>query len=114
MSKCHHCGTYIEYKNSRPNYVPSYCTQCGQPFPWTSERLKEANQYTDELDLSIEEKTALKSSYPDLTRNTPKTEVAIDKFRRAIVKVGPQAADVIKSILVTIADEYAKRQLGWK
>ena len=86
MSQCPSCKEFIAYDDSKVHHVPNYCTQYGQAFPWTITTLQLANEYTDELDLSAEDKLTLKNSILDLTRDTPKTEIAIGRFKRVYNK----------------------------
>ena len=91
---------------------PSYCGQCGKPFPWTEAALTAAKEYTDELDLSQDEKTALKATLRDLTADTPRTELAARKFKGFMKRVGPAAGDILTKIIVNVATEAAKKGIG--
>jgi hypothetical protein len=61
-----------------PYRPPSFCSECGTPFPWTKTALDAAKSLTDEQD--------------SLT--------------------APQAGEMLKSVVLTIATGEAKRWLG--
>jgi BrxA/Uncharacterized protein conserved in bacteria (DUF2321) len=51
-----------------PYKPPSYCGECGTPFPWTETALEAVREYADDLDqLSQDEITELKKTLDDLT-----------------------------------------------
>lgn len=91
---------------------PSYCHNCGNPFPWSIASLEAAKELADELDeLSKEEQQQLKDTFPDLTKNTPKTVVAETRFRKLMKKAGGEAYDGMKSILIDVLSEAAKKSV---
>jgi hypothetical protein len=61
--------------------------------------------------LDENEKGILSRSLDDLVRETPNTPVAIFRFKQLVSKVGKPAADTLKSILVDVIVESAKRQI---
>lgn len=70
------------------------------PFPWTQTALQAAKEYTDELDgLSQEDKTTLKESFTDLTVDTPRTPLAVGRFKRILAAAGPTAKDMVTEII---------------
>lgn len=90
--------------------LPSYCPDCGKPYPWTEAKLKAARELTDLLEeLSSEEREALKKSFDDIVRDTPQTKVAATQFKRLIAKVGKIAAEQLRELVVDIASETAKK-----
>ena len=90
--------------------LPSFCPDCGEPYPWTEAKLKAAQELTDlNEDLSPEEREILKKSFDDIIRDTPKTPVAATRFKRLIAKAGPVVAEGFRKILVDIASETAKK-----
>jgi hypothetical protein len=113
MSTCQGCCAYIQYKDSRVHYVPNYCTECGEPFPWTTTAIQTVSEYTDELDLNEEDKATLKAAYPELTRDTAKTELAISRFKKVYAKIAPAGAAVIRGTIQAVLTDYAKHKLGF-
>lgn len=96
-----------------PYKPPSYCGECGSPFPWTETALAAAREYTDDLDqLSQEEKTELKKALDDLTVDTPRTPLAASRFKKVLNKIGPKAGSVLQKIVENVLTEAAKKSLG--
>src|SRR5262249_28004033 len=92
--------------------APSFCAECGNPFPWTEGRLDAARALADDLDgLSETEREALKKSLDDLVRDSPQTPVATQRFKKFIAKAGKEAASGFKEILIGVVSETAKKAL---
>lgn len=112
VTECIHCKASIErdpFYRVRALYYPV----CGNPYPWTETALTAAKEYTDELEaLSTEEKSALKETFDELTRNTPKTQVAASRFKKFMRKLAPDAAETIRKTIVEIASETAVKLLN--
>lgn len=107
LDACPHCGSKIAR-----GPMPLHCGQCDKPFPWTEVALSAAHEYADDLDLSPEEKSTLKAVCDDLTVDTPRTGLAMDRFNMFMRKIGPVAADVLKKIIVDVITEAAKKGIG--
>jgi hypothetical protein len=89
---------------------PSFCPDCGKPYPWTEAKLKAAKELSDEFEnLSPEERNLLKNNLDDIVRDTPETPVAATRLKRLISKIGKPAAGALKDIIVDIASEAAKK-----
>jgi hypothetical protein len=102
VSRCPHCTTRIA-PDAR------YCGDCGKPFPWTEHALATAREYTDELDLSQEEKAELKGTFDDLTVETARTPLALSRYRKYIRKLSPTVGGVLQKILETVVAEAVKK-----
>lgn len=91
---------------------PSFCHNCGEPYPWTERKLEAANELAQELDeLTSKEKDRLSGTLPDIVSETPKTTVAATRFKRLVAKVGGMAGEAFKDILSDIASETAKKMI---
>ncbi|MFC1933668.1 DUF2321 domain-containing protein [Chloroflexota bacterium] len=92
--------------------LPSFCPDCGKPYPWTEAKIKAAQELADELDeLTSEERELLKKSIDDIIRDTPQTTVAVNRFKRLVAKAGKPAADAFRDILVDIVSETIKKSI---
>jgi hypothetical protein len=92
---------------------PRFCHACGKPYPWVQHKLDAAKEMADELEgLSAEDRERLKQSLEDLTRDTPKTDTAILKYKMIAKKVGGAAGAMLNKIIAEIATEYVKKQMG--
>jgi hypothetical protein len=126
ISTCPHCstpirGSYrekshitgIDYRYFNGRYLtPSYCYNCGSAFPWT-QRSKEAATELINLsnDLSESEKTDFKESIEDLIHDTPKTSIALIKFKKYAAKAGGEIAKGLKDILIDLVSESVKKAI---
>jgi len=105
----YHSPGVLAFSNYKP---PAFCYQCGLPYPWTTSRLNAARELTNELEnLDEQERESLSKSLDDLIRETPSTPVAVNRFKKLVKKAGSVAADGLKSILVDVITEAAKKQL---
>ena len=92
--------------------APPFCHGCGKPLPWTVTALRAAEELTDlQENLSDEEKILLKKSIDDLVRDTPRTTVAAERFKILAGKTGKATLESLRSILVSVASETAKKIL---
>jgi len=90
--------------------LPSFCSECGKPYPWTEAKLKAAKELADLLEeLSPEEREILKKSFDDIVRDTPQTPVAATQFERIAAKLGKAATEQLRKLVVDIASETAKK-----
>lgn len=92
--------------------VPSYCINCGTPYPWIKERIAAALELADLVDeISAEDKNILEESLDDIVRETPRSQIAALKFKKVISKMGSNVASAFRDILVDIASETAKKTI---
>jgi hypothetical protein len=82
------------------------------PYPWTDLALAAATEYTDTLDLSQEDKDAIKGTFPDLATDTARTPMATNRFLRYLGQIGPVAGDVLKKTAVEFMTAAAKSMAG--
>jgi len=67
----------------------------------------------DELeDLGAEEKGKLKKSIPDIIAETPASETAVLRFKKAIVKTGQFGGSLLTKVLTKVATEAVKKSMG--
>lgn len=117
ITECKNCDTNIQGERTEgmPSLrftVPKYCFNCGKPFVWTQRSLEAAEELANEFEeLSKDEKETLKSSIFDLTKGGPKVQVAQNRFKRIMGKVGRESADAMKSILVDVVSEAVKKSI---
>lgn len=91
---------------------PAFCHNCGTAYPWTTAKLKAAKDLISEAEkLSSAERESLSRSLDDLVRNTPTTQVAAVRFKKLLPKAGKEIAEGVRSIVVDILSEAAKRAL---
>lgn len=92
--------------------VPKFCHKCGSPYPWTKKGIHAAKDLISEAErLKPEEKEALNKSLDDIVRDTPSTQAAVIRFKKYLPKAGLEIADAVRSIVIDIASETAKKLL---
>lgn len=115
ISNCPECSAFIKGREHMDNVidcfptpVPKYCSECGNPYPWTKAKLEAVNELVDLMDeLNESEKNSLKQSALEVSSNNPKTEVGVLKIKKYLSKVGSGMADTVKEIIVQVASETA-------
>lgn len=121
MDKCPHCHNPIkEWKIEGLIFLDeddyqraSYCKHCGQPYPWTQaalETITELIQEESELDNLQQDK--LITSLPDIISETPKTQLAVVRLKKALLSAGKFTADALRQFAIDFGCEFAKKQLG--
>jgi hypothetical protein len=119
ITNCGYCNTSIRgyYHSSgvisfSDITIPSFCHECGKPYPWTEAKVKAAKELSDELEnLTPQEREILKKSLDDIIRDTPQTPLASTRFKKIVAKAGKVAVDGFRDILVDIASEAAKKAI---
>jgi hypothetical protein len=92
--------------------APAFCYNCGNPFPWTTTRLRAAEDLADELDdLAPNDRESLKKSLHDLVRETPKTRLAETRFKKIMRKVGRDGYDGMKALLSDIVSDVVRKTI---
>ncbi|MDM5335727.1 DUF2321 domain-containing protein [Fictibacillus enclensis] len=120
ITACPKCKENIRGDHHSPGVVaigfgytpPNYCHKCGNPFPWTSEKLDAAKELAELLDeLSDVEKEQLKMSLDELVKDGPRTVVATTRFKGIMSKTGPEMAIGFKDILIDLVSETVKKSI---
>ena len=91
---------------------PSFCIHCGGPFSWTTrakEAIDELIQFSESL--SPTEKEDFKTTITALTVDSPRSQVALVKFKSYISKMGIEATKIIKDMVKDIATEAIKKAI---
>ena len=119
ICKCQHCDAPIHGDHHEegilfyPPYAPdAYCYKCGKPYPWTEKAINSmaACIYEDET-LSQELAEKLVESLPDITAETPATNLAVLRYGKVLRSVGKLTADSIRQFVIEFGCELAKQSL---
>lgn len=116
IKECQYCHSHIQglYHGGglslSPFLPPSFCYNCGKPYPWIEAKLNAAKELSDEISgLSESEREILKKSLDDIVVDTPQTSVSALRFKKLAAKAGVEAANALRNILIDIASETAKK-----
>lgn len=118
VTACGHCRQKIRghlhgtFPSVHQEPVPKFCHKCGAPYPWTEKGIEAARELITEADkLTVAERESLSRSLDDLVRDTPSTSVAVNRFKKFLPNAGREVADAVRSILVDIVSDAAKKSL---
>jgi hypothetical protein len=119
LTECPSCKTPIRGHYHVPGFfslgeyqAPSYCHGCGQPFPWTAERLKAAKEHAGELEgLDAAERAQLQDAINDISKDGPRTELGATRFKKLMRKAGQTAASGLYKVALDLATDGAKKLL---
>ena len=118
ITSCTKCNFNIQGNHFSGGFIrieelntPSFCINCGSPYPWTESKLQAAKELAEELELTSEEKEILLNSIMDIVKETPKTEVAITRFKKIMLKMGKETSDIFRNLLIDIVSETVKKML---
>ena len=69
-----------------PKYeLPKFCIHCGEPYPWTKERLRTLREYILSIsELSEDDKTLLLTNLDDLIKSTPRADLAVSIWKKVL------------------------------
>lgn len=119
INKCCNCNVAIRGYYSVPGIVslnsykvPSYCHNCGEPYPWTKKIIDNAVEIVA-LDDKLPEyhKEIIKSTFPDLITETPTTPVAIAKYKKYINSAQNFVKDGLRNLFIDVVNETVKKSL---
>ena len=125
INKCLECGSFIKgiprlaseifppYSYFGNPYIrQSYCTNCGKPYPWTKRSEDAAYELIEFANsLNQQEKDDWKGTIPVLIKETPKTTVAIVKFKAFAEKAGTEIGKAVRDIVVDVVSEVVKKAI---
>ena len=121
IDKCPACQKSIKGEYHVPGVVvvgrgdppaPSFCHECGKPYPWTERRLTAAKELADEMDgLTDDDKLKLRGALDDLAKEGPKTEPAKFRFKQIMKKVGGDGYEMMKKVVTDIVSESVRKSI---
>jgi hypothetical protein len=121
IAQCPNCKTPIrgDYHSDEvavlAMYVtpaPAFCFQCGQPFPWTVEKLRAAKDLADEVEgLTSDDRTKLKDALDDISKVGPRNEVGAARIKRLLANATTATGKALWKIAIDVATEAAKKAM---
>jgi hypothetical protein len=76
--------------------VPSYCSNCGKPYPWTENKIVTAIQMFAEFgNLDDKEKDTIEQDIKNIAKDIPQAELSAMRIKRVWEKYSPVAYNVI-------------------
>lgn len=93
--------------------APAYCCQCGAPFPWTQAAMEAAaDLIKEDQELLPDQQERLLASLPDIIAETPRTNLATVRIKKALLAAGKFTAEGLRQFVIDFGCELAKKQLG--
>lgn len=117
ITKCTDCGAEIKgyYHMSGvvgiSNYkAPSFCDECGKPYPWTAAKIDAAKELVDTIDgLTEDEKKLINKDINEIVKDSPYTSASATRFKAFLIKAKGPTIEAFRDILVDITSEAAKK-----
>ena len=79
--------------------VPSYCANCGEPYPWTEIRIRATVQNLVEFgDLNEEEKKTIEQDIENIAKDVPDAELSARRVKRIWDRGTPIAYEFIMEL----------------
>lgn len=117
ITQCLHCGSNIhgDYEEvgvcclgfSTP--APAYCYNCGKPFPWTESNLNSLKELLLLENLTDSETAFINNDISEILVESPKSKLVSAKLKLILDKSSKVILDSVKSIIVDIGSETAKK-----
>lgn len=122
IDSCRQCGSHIRGRWERSNVQfvghippPNYCHDCGSAHPWTSAALAAAGELAlGAENLSDPEKQQLADTIRHLAADSPKTKVAVPRFKKLAQRAGRGTWDALHDLLVDIVSESVRKAVWGK
>lgn len=93
-------------RSGHPVDVPSYCSNCGKPYPWTKNKIVIAIQIFAEFgNLDEEEKKTIEQDINNIAKDIPQAEISAMRIKRMWEKYGRIAYNVIMEFASKTAAE---------
>jgi hypothetical protein len=92
--------------------LPSFCHACGVAYPWHVSKIAAAIENLGVEGLPEADVQEIERNLPDITRDTPRSQVAAARVRGLLGKAGKPIYDVAIKIISDIASASAKSHLG--
>jgi hypothetical protein len=91
---------------------PAYCPKCGTAYPWIVSKIEVAKLLIQETDgLEDAEKEKLAGSIDDLVKESPRTQLAATRLKKAAGKIGVEGLKVLKDTISDIVSNTVKELL---
>ena len=95
----------------RRAFVPLYCQDCGEPYPWTQKKITTAIQILAEFgNLDEEENKTIKQDIENIAKNVPEAELSARRIKRIWKKCSRAGYEVIMEFASRTAAKILKEQ----
>lgn len=112
ITACPECNAKIPGKIDGKDFsgVPSHCSYCGAPYPWTALAIESMRSIIQESDdLSDELKSTAHELVPDLLLENPKTPHAVLIFKKVLLTLGKTTSNMLLKNIIDYGCEFVKQ-----
>lgn len=95
-----------------PPPVRPFCDACGMAYPWQVSRVAAAIELLRLEGIPEADVQDIERNLPDITRDTPRSQVAAKRVRLMLGKAGKPIYDVAIKIVADVASASVKPRLG--
>lgn len=114
ITQCPKCSTNIrgamltEWRGRRSpceslTVAPAYCLSCGNPYPWTENKIMAAIQMLAELGIDENEGSTIDEDMHNIAKDIPQAKPSAMRIKRICDKYGP----VVKNLIMEFASKTA-------
>ncbi len=90
--------------------VPSYCHNCGKPYPWTEKKIVTAIQiFAESGNLNDDEKKTIEEDINNIAKDIPQAELSAIRIKRIWGKYGTVAYNILMEFASKTAAEILKK-----
>lgn len=93
----------------RPVNVPSYCSNCGKPYPWTENKIVAGIQTFAELGIDENEESTIDEDMHNIAKDIPQAKPSAMRIKRICDKYGQVAYNVVMEFASKTAAEILKK-----
>lgn len=98
----HVLGEKTEEETGQDITAPAFCHSCGQRYPWTTVAIDAAKELAYTVGLSEVDADALARTIDDLVGDTPRTPLAVERFKGYAEELTDESLNIFKDILKTV------------
>jgi hypothetical protein len=114
ITACPECQAPIKgslFSNGDPPVLP-FCDVCGMAYPWQIARVANAVELLRLEGIPEADVQDIARDLPDITRDTPRSQVAALHVRRMLAKAGKPLYDIGIKVVGDVATAVVKAHLG--
>lgn len=95
-----------------PSGPPAFCHGCGKAFPWTDRKISAAVELVEAGgSLTSEQLAEFRLDLIELTKDTPRTQVASMRFKNVMSAAGSSISSGVRDIVISVLSEAAKKYI---
>jgi hypothetical protein len=111
IMECRHCKKEIQgafdpegkWGTEHLTIAPNYCTGCGEPYPWTAQKILATAEFVNELEeFSNKDKEIFLSSFEEIVKESPMASAGAVKIKKLMRKLKKESLLSLRELLINI------------